>query len=957
MSSFRSALLAGLALLGTAAVCNAQTTGSQTKVRFVQPDGRPLPPDFYVVRNSDGVEIAPASTTFDAYTFHNVGRKVTFQAAKKGLKVPGFELKLEDAPTVFVTVIADPQTGKVKSIHQKGMRQKPPRKSGNARPTRGGSSNPLVVPGNDACANAIPIFDGVTAFTTIDATTDGAPDPLGQYDGQTYEDIWYLYTPTCNGTMTASTCGTADYDTDLALYEADTDNDGDFDALDAANITSGAEAALASNDDAGICAGFTSVVATTVAADKVYVVRVGGFGPGDEGTGTLLVSCGGAPSNDICSAPRTLTCGESLEVTNIAATTAFGDPTFSCAFGGAQQGEATLWFRFTATSTSAFLSTSNSIGANDTLLAVYDGSCGALVELGCDDDSGTGTLSELCVSGLTVGDSYLVQVASFVGSTLGRITIDLECPGPCEASCDDIAAACPIPCGTSLSGDNSNASTDPTDPAYSCRIGGAAQGVGTLWYTFVASATSAKLDTNASAGASDTLLAVYSGTPGSLTEIGCSDDDGVGLLSEVCVEGLTIGQTYYVQAASWDAFSTGEITVSITCPCLGGIPGDECDDAVALGPVPTSVVVDISDATDDIASPCGVFSGPFFNVWYTVTGTGNTMTATTCNPGTIVSDTKISVFCGDCLTPVCVGGNDDDCAVGGPLFASTASWCSQAGATYLVTVGTFSAFTTPGIVQLDVFDDGVACAATIACLPQGACCLTDGTCVTTTAGDCSSLGGLYQGDGTSCTTNFVTDGGFEAGVFGGTWAEASSNFGTPLCTSACGTGGGTGARSGLVWAWFGGFLGGPETGSVEQPVTIPAGATTLDFFLEIPVSSGNGVDFLRVSIDGTTVFEVFEDDPFYAGLGYKAVSVPIAGFADGGAHDLRFESSTTGDDGVGNDALSNFFVDDVTMLVETTDCTSCFTLDFETEDDFSTPIPNGAQVTSQYASLVAISGA
>jgi hypothetical protein len=757
--------------------------------------------------------------------------------------------------------------------------------------------------------------------------------------------------------MTVSTCGTADYDTDLVLYEADTDGDGDFDALDAANITSGAEPALASNDDAGNCAGFTSVVATTVAADKVYVVRVGGFGPGDEGTGTLLVSCGGAPSNDICSAPRTLTCGSSLEVTNIAATTAFGDPTFACAFGGAQQGEGTLWFRFTATSESAFLSTSNSIGADDTLLAVYDGSCGALVELACDDDSGTGTLSELCVSDLTVGDSYFVQVASFPNSTLGRITIDLECPGPCEASCDDIAEACPITCGTSLSGDNSNASTDPTDPDYSCRIGGADQGVGTLWYTFVATATSAKVDTNSSAGATDTLLAVYSGSPGSLTELACDDDDGVGLLSELCVEGLTVGQTYYVQAASWDAFSTGEITVSITCPCLGGIPGDECDDAVALGPVPTSVVVDLSDATDDIASPCGVFSGPFFNVWYTVTGTGNTMTASTCNPGTIVDDTKISVFCGDCLAPVCVGGNDDDCAAGGPLFASTASWCSQAGATYLVTVGTFSAFTTPGIVKLDVFDDGVACAATITCLPQGACCLTDGTCVTTTAGDCSSLGGLYQGDGTACTSDFVTDGGFEAGVFAGTWNEASTNFGTPLCTSACGDGGGTGARSGLVWAWFGGVLGTLESGSLEQSITIPTNATTLDFFLELPVSSGNGVDFLRVKIDGVTLFEVFEDDPFYAGLGYKAVSLPIVGFANGGVHTLRFESTTTGDDGLGNDAVTNFFVDDVTVLALTTDCTSCFTLDFETEDDFTTAIPNGAQINSQFASLVAISGA
>lgn len=951
-------VLAGIALLGTAGLCSAQTTGNQTKVRFVQPNGTPLPVDFYVVRDEHGVEVAPSTSSFSTYTFENVGRKVSFQASQKGLKNPGFELKLEDAPTVFVTVIADPTTGKVKSITQKPMRPKPPRKGNNVRSTRGGgTTSPLVVPGNDACANAIPIFDGVTAFSTIDATTDGAVVPGAQYDGQTYEDVWYLYTPTCNGTMTVSTCGTADYDTDLVLYEADTDDDGDFDALDAANITAGVEPALAANDDAGICAGFTSVVAATVAADKTYLVRVGGFGAGDEGTGTLLVSCGGAPSNDICGAPRNVDCGTSLETTNVAATSAFSDPAFSCSFGGPLAGEATMWFRFTATSTSAFVSTGNSIGVSDTLLAVYDGSCGSLVELACDDDSGPGLLSELCVGGLTVGQDYLVQVASFPGSTLGRLTIDVQCPGPCSSTCDDIAAACPILCGESFDTDNSAATTDPTDPAFSCRFGSPGQGVGTQWFTFVATATSAKIDTNASAGASDTLLAVYSGTPGSLVELGCSDDEGVGLLSEVCVDGLTVGQTYYVQVASFDAFSTGEITVSINCPCSGGTPNDDCATAIGLPAVPTSVVVDITGASSDIAVPCGVFSGPFQNVWYTVTGTGNTMTATTCNPGTIVSDTKIAVYCGDCLALVCVGGNDDDCAGGGPIFSSTVSWCSQAGATYFVTVGTFSEFTAPGVVQLDVFDDGVACTADVACLAQGACCLTDGTCVTTTVGDCSAQGGTYQGDGTSCSSNFITDGGFEAGIFAGTWAEDSSNFGTPLCNTGCGLGGGTGPRSGLIWAWFGGFLGGVESGSVEQSITIPVGATTLDFFLEIPVSSGNGVDFLNVKIDGVTVFTALENDPFYAGIGYKPASVPIAGFADGGVHTLRFESTTTGDDGLGGDALTNFFVDDVTLEVQTTDCTQCFTLDFETEDDFTTSIPNGAQVTTQYGSLVNISGA
>ncbi len=964
--SSRGRWLAALTLTTLAPLTSAQLQGKSANVQFYVPDGRPLPADFFIVRDADGLRVNPASSSDGdsgkTWAFTNVGRKLSFEYTKKGLKYPGFEVILEDAPIVYVSILADPETGQVKYIRQKAQRPQAKPKKTVGIPGRGRSSL-LAPPANDACASAIPVFDGLTVFSTVDATTDGAVVPGAQFDGQTYEDIWYLYTPTCNGTLTVSTCNTAAYDTDLVQYEADTDDDGDFDVLDAANITSGVEVALAANDDTGICApnGTTSVVATAVVADRQYILRVGGFGPGDEGTGTLLVSCGGAPSNDICTAPRSLTCGVSTQANSIAATTALADPSFSCAFGGPTQGDGTLWFKFLATGTSAFLTTTNSIGVTDTLLAVYDGQCGSLVELACNDDIGGGSLlSELCVRGLTIGQEYLVQIASYPGEDLGRLTIDLECPGVCDVPCDDVLQACAIACGGSFTVDNTNATTDPLDPAFSCRFGGPGQGFGTLWFQFVAGATSAKIDTNSSL-AFDTLLAVYSGTPGALTELDCSDDAN-GLLSELCVEGLTSGETYYVQAASFSSFDAGEITVTIECPCGAGFPNDGCESALSLDPLPASVTVDITGATDDIAAPCGVFSGPFQNVWYKVTGTGNELIATTCSAGTQVSDTKISVFCADCGALVCVGGNDDQDTPDDPLLAqcgfdaldSAVSWCSQAGATYLITVGTFSPATAPGIVQLDVSDFGTGpCATELQCLPTGACCLQDGACLTTTAGDCASQGGGYQGDGTNCSSNSVADGGFEAGIQSATWTAFSTNFGTPLCDSLCGSNGGTGPRTGNIFAWFGG-VDTFEEGSLEQAVTIPAGATALDFYLEIPVSSGNGMDFLRVEIDGTNVFEAFEGEAPYAGVGYELVSIPLGGFADGGVHALRFESIITG-----APALTNFAVDDVSLLVETFPCAQCVTLDFETEDDFTTPLGNGQALSTppEFGNLVRISSA
>ena len=98
-------------------------------------------------------------------------------------------------------------------------------------------------------------------------------------------------------------------------------------------------------------------------------------------------------------------------------------------------------------------------------------------------------------------------------------------------------------------------------------------------------------------------------------------------------------------------------------------------------------------------------------------GTGNTMTATTCSEFTEYN-TKLSVYCSSCGDPACVGGNDDDCDLFGGLH-STVTWCSQAGAEYLILVHGSGAAT--GGFDLSVFDDGVACAGPVDCLPPDPC--------------------------------------------------------------------------------------------------------------------------------------------------------------------------------------------------------------------------------------------
>lgn len=165
--------------------------------------------------------------------------------------------------------------------------------------------------------------------------------------------------------------------------------------------------------------------------------------------------------------------------------------------------------------------------------------------------------------------------------------------------------------------------------------------------------------------------------------------------------------------------------------------------------------------------------------------------------------------------------------------------------------------------------------------------------------------------------NAVADGSFEAGAFGGVWNEFSSNFGTPICdTFSCGTGTGTGPRTGSFWTWFGG-IGASETGSVSQSVVIPTGAVTLSFWIE-QIICDSPSDFMSVRIDGNEVYRTDGSSAICGQLGYTEVVVDLAGlgYADGAAHDVEFYSEIFAVNGSG----SNFFVDDVVIAEQIPTC-------------------------------------
>ena len=153
-------------------------------------------------------------------------------------------------------------------------------------------------------------------------------------------------------------------------------------------------------------------------------------------------------------------------------------------------------------------------------------------------------------------------------------------------------------------------------------------------------------------------------------------------------------------------------------------PNDECEGAILIsGPLPATVSGSTLTATNSPEPPalgtCGTSHDTAGDLWYRVIGTGNTMTVTTCNPGTNY-DTKLHVYCGACASTGCLGGNDDSNTAGCGLpnssgFKSRVTWCSESGTEYLVLVHGFTE--AAGFFQMTVSDDGAACSSPSVCAP------------------------------------------------------------------------------------------------------------------------------------------------------------------------------------------------------------------------------------------------
>lgn len=167
-------------------------------------------------------------------------------------------------------------------------------------------------PANDLCENAIVISLGAgQSFNSAQAGLDGPEHASAACfsfgDNQVNNDIWYSFTADFDGYVEWSACGTADFDTRMAVYAANA-----ICPLEDADL-------LACNDDGGGCADFTSYLIFPVNNGSTYLLRLGGYANGDTGSGTfdlLEITPPPAPESDLCENPVTVSVISESEANN-----------------------------------------------------------------------------------------------------------------------------------------------------------------------------------------------------------------------------------------------------------------------------------------------------------------------------------------------------------------------------------------------------------------------------------------------------------------------------------------------------------------------------------------------------------------------------------------------------------------------------------------------------------------
>lgn len=337
------------------------------------------------------------------------------------------------------------------------------------------------------------------------------------------------------------------------------------------------------------------------------------------------------PVNDVCTGATSIACNDVVTGSTEFPVTNTDEP--DCVPG------AGVWYVFSGNGNWVTFSTDNAGTDFDTRIGYTDGCGNACIDY--DEDGGDNYVNGY-TSVLTFlaeqGTDYYVYVGGYQGTTVGNFELSVTCvPPPANDDCSGAVSLTVNQTCNSTSGDVANASESMSG------CDGTADD--DVWYSFVATGTTATVDVTGSSDF-DAVLEVFSGSCGSLSSLECVDNSYEGELERVDLTGLSNGSTYYVRV--YDYYSSVPTTTTFDI-CVYDTPpapaNDECSGAVSLAVNQSCVNTsgDVTAATESLAGCTGTANN---DVWYSFVAT--TATATVDVAGSSSFDVVFEVFEGAC---------------------------------------------------------------------------------------------------------------------------------------------------------------------------------------------------------------------------------------------------------------------------------------------------------------------
>ncbi|WP_226171770.1 fibronectin type III domain-containing protein [Hymenobacter lucidus] len=154
------------------------------------------------------------------------------------------------------------------------------------------------------------------------------------------------------------------------------------------------------------------------------------------------------PANDECATATAVTvqlgnnCIGRLVGSNAGATSSVGAPAPGCSsyLGG------DVWYSVVVPATGSIIASTDSVAGSaidDTGMAIYSGTCGALTLIDCSDDEGRDLFSMLEVSGRTPGEVLYIRVFEYGNDDFGRFKLCVRtntlCPAPIGLNASNVA--------------------------------------------------------------------------------------------------------------------------------------------------------------------------------------------------------------------------------------------------------------------------------------------------------------------------------------------------------------------------------------------------------------------------------------------------------------------------------------------------------------------------------------